>query len=80
MMSVAVTTKGSSFSASVPRKLFEGRYGGTTPARGYDVTGDGRRFLMTRLVDPPAPPPTQMILVQNFGEELKRRVPAGSAK
>ena len=80
MMFVAVTTTGTAFSAGAVRKLFEGRYGSTTPARGYDVTGDGRRFVMTRLVDPPPPPPSQMILVQNFGEELKRRVPAGAQK
>jgi len=48
--------------------------------RGWDVTADGRRFLMIRGLEAPPQPPSQMILVQNFGEELKRRVPAGSAK
>jgi eukaryotic-like serine/threonine-protein kinase len=80
MMSVAVSSKSSSFSAGPPQKLFEGRYGGTSPARGWDVTSDGRRFVMTRPLDPPPSPPSQMILVQNFGEELKRRVPAGATK
>jgi serine/threonine-protein kinase len=80
MMAVKVTTTSSGFSASVPQKLFEGRFGGTSPARGWDVTGDGRRFLMIRGVDPAPQPPSQMILVQNFGDELKRRVPAGASK
>ena len=75
MMSVAVTTTPSAFSSGLPQKLFEGRYGSTTPARGWDVTADGRRFMMTRPVDPPQPPPSQMVLVENFAEELKRRVP-----
>jgi hypothetical protein len=80
MMSVVVTATSSRFSAGVPTQLFEGVYGGTTPARGWDVTPDGRRFLLTRPIDLPPQPPSQMILVQNFGEELKRRVPAGTQK
>jgi Tol biopolymer transport system component len=80
MMSVKVTTTSTGSSAAVPQKLFEGRYGETTPARGWDVTPDGRRFLFIRAVDPPPPPPTQMILVQNFGEELKRLAPPGTQK
>jgi Tol biopolymer transport system component len=80
MMSVVVTATSSRFSAGVPTQLFEGVYGGTTPARGWDVTPDGRRFLLTRPIDLPSQPPSQMILVQNFGEELKRRVPAGTQK
>jgi hypothetical protein len=74
MMSVMVNSRSSSFSAGPPQKLFEGRYGSTTPARGWDVTPDGKRFLLTRPVDRPQPPPSQMILVVNFSEELKRRV------
>jgi serine/threonine-protein kinase len=74
MMSVAITATSSSFAAGPARKLFQGRYGSSSPARGYDVTADGQRFVMTRPVDRPLPPPGQMILVQNFGEELKRRV------
>jgi hypothetical protein len=41
----------------------------------YDVTPDGRRFLMTRLGDAGSGSETQVIVVQNFFEELKRRVP-----
>ena len=80
MMAVKITPTASGLSASVPQKLFEGQYGSTTPVRGWDVTADGRRFLMIRGLEAPPQPPSQMILVQNFGEELKRRVPAGAAK
>jgi serine/threonine-protein kinase len=72
MMSVKVTTTSTSFSAGVPQKVFEGLYGSTTPARGWDVTADGRRFLLIRGVEAPPQPTSQMVLVQNFGEELKR--------
>ena len=74
MMSVVVTATSSGFSAGVPTQRFEGVYGGTSPVRGWDVTPDGRRFVVTRPIDVPPQPPSQMILVQNFGEELKRRV------
>jgi hypothetical protein len=43
----------------------------------YDVTGDGRRFIMMGPVPDQtrqnAPP--QIVVVQNFHEELKRLVP-----
>ncbi len=44
--------------------------------RSYDVTPDGRRFLLVVNNEPPTNPvPIQMILVQNWLEELKRLVP-----
>jgi hypothetical protein len=74
-MSVPLTPTSSALSPGVPRTLFEGRYGSPSPARGYDVTSDGRRFLMIRNVDPPPRPPSQLVLVTNVGEELTRLVP-----
>ena len=50
-----------------PRLLFEGRYGD------YTVAPDGR-FIMGKLGSP-RPPITEITLVQNWFEELKRRVP-----
>jgi eukaryotic-like serine/threonine-protein kinase len=41
----------------------------------YDVTPDGRRFVMTRVAPDGAGAETQLIVVENFFEELKRRVP-----
>jgi hypothetical protein len=43
--------------------------------RQYDVFRDGRRFLMVRAVERPPLKVIQMILVQNWLEELKQRVP-----
>jgi Tol biopolymer transport system component len=75
MMSVDVTTTGTTFTAQQPRLLFEGRYDSVTPVRGYDVTPDGKRFLMPQRGERPEPPITQIALVQNWLEELKRLVP-----
>ena len=60
-------------------KLIEGRYvvttGGNFP-RNYDISADGQRFLMLkpRANDPTAVVP-QIVVVQHFGEELRRLVP-----
>ena len=60
----------------MPRQLFEGGYIGGSPCRGYDVTPDGQRFLMVGEGEPPPHEPvTQINVVLNWFEELKRRVP-----
>jgi len=41
--------------------------------RSYDVTPDGRRFLMMRRVGTPAAPVASLIVVENFFEELKAK-------
>jgi serine/threonine-protein kinase len=74
LMAVPVTI-GAAFKAGVPRLLFEGRYNGAGTWRYYDVAPDGKRFLMVQNVDRPPLKPTQMVLVQNWVEELKRKVP-----
>jgi serine/threonine-protein kinase len=73
MMAVAVTTA-PTFVASKPRRLFEGRYGAAAVVRPYDVSPDGR-FLMVTQKDRAPVFVSQMILVQNWLEELKARVP-----
>jgi hypothetical protein len=55
--------------------LFEGPFRVDGPFRGYDVTPDGQRFLMVREVPQPTARVAQMVLVQNWFEELKRLVP-----
>jgi hypothetical protein len=75
MMAVAVTAA-PTFAASPPRMLFEGRYGATAIVRPYDVSPDGQRFLMVKQKDRAPIFVSQMILVQNWLEELKARVPA----
>ena len=74
MMAVAVSST-TEFRAGAPRTLFEGRYVWSNPIRMYDVAPDGKRFLMVQDVERPPMKPTHMILVQNWFEELKRRVP-----
>jgi hypothetical protein len=59
--------------------LFEGRYFSANQARSYDVSRDGKRFLMIKdsTVGAGAPQETQasMVVVLNWFEELKRLVP-----
>lgn len=70
--SVDVQT-GSGFSASPPRLLFEqSGYGGGNPIRCWDVSADGDRFLMVKLEERKAQPLTEMVLVENWFDELRR--------
>ena len=75
MMAATAERRADVFVAGAPRKLFEGRYSLTGPVRGYDVTPDGKRFLMVQQLDPAPEPPSELVLVDNWIEELKRRVP-----
>jgi WD40-like Beta Propeller Repeat len=74
MMAVDIVMQ-PSFAAGKPRVLFEGRYElspATTP--NYDVSPDGQRFLMLKPNEQEASAPTQINVVLNWFEELKRRV------
>jgi hypothetical protein len=64
-----------SFSAGTPHMLFEGPYL-PTPASlpNYDVSSDGQRFLMVKPTEQEAAA-TQINVVLNWFEELKRKVP-----
>jgi len=82
MMVVAVRKNGNDFSLAPPRQLFSGTFASATGevSRSYDVSRDGR-FLMLLPADPKSTRSTaSIIVVQNFIEELKRRVrpPAAS--
>jgi len=75
-MMVVDVEAGNSFVAGKPRLLFEGRYA-MGPAPGftnYDVSRDGQRFLMIKSEQ--ASPPTQLSVVLNWFEDLKRRAVA----
>jgi hypothetical protein len=75
---VDVRTDGG-FSTSKPRLLFEKPgYHQAGPIRGYDLSLDSQRFLMVKLEQRKPTPVTEMILVQNWFEELKRLVPTGN--
>jgi len=76
MMAVDVTLS-PAFVAGTPHMLFEFQTVPGSPHRHYDVSRDGR-FLIVRGPERPAPPPvTQMVMVLNWFEELKRLAPSG---
>jgi Tol biopolymer transport system component len=70
IMAVAVTTQ-PKLTFGTPRQLFVGRYSMNAPARGYDVTGDGQRFLMLQARERAPDVVTAMTVVQNWITELK---------
>jgi len=83
VMSVPVH-RGPTWTAGVPTKLFEGQYyrgsgnNLSTLGRTYDVSPDGKRFLMIKpggAADQTAPAPI-IVVVQHWFDELKRLVPA----
>ena len=69
MIAVDVQTS-PEFRAGTPKILFEGTFGNS-----FDVTSDGKRFLM---IKPPAivqRSADQVTVVLNWFDELRRRVP-----
>jgi serine/threonine protein kinase len=72
MMAVSIQAE-PTFVAGTPRLLFEGAYVADGWGTNYDVAPDGR-FIMIQLGQSEAPA-THIALVQNWFEELKRRVP-----
>jgi serine/threonine-protein kinase len=66
---------GANFAATPPRELFEGNYVIGEPSIDFDVSPGGQRFLMLQPGEP-EPPVTQIDVVLNWSEALKRRVPA----
>jgi Tol biopolymer transport system component len=77
MMAVEISTLGG-FSAGTPRFLFEGLYkrNPTPTGADYDVALDGQHFLMIKSVEQ-ATAATEINIVLNWFEELKRKVPTG---
>ena len=70
LMAVDVATDGE-LALGTPRALFEH----SSPESAYDVGTDGERFIMIDASVSRAAP-TELILVQNWTEELKRLVPS----
>lgn len=78
MMAVSLPP-GASFSPGAPRKVFDDRFFGPEGSRAnYDVSPDGRRFLMIKDggSDGQTAGSQQIIVVQNWTSELTRLVPA----
>jgi Tol biopolymer transport system component/predicted Ser/Thr protein kinase len=72
VMRVSVTP-GARFAAGVPTRLFERKNGGLLLA----VGPEGREFVMSgSATQPPRPFARELVVIQNWTEELKRLVPA----
>jgi hypothetical protein len=74
MMVVDATTR-SGFSAGQPRQLFSGRFFLGMPTRGYDISSDGRRFLMCKSLIKDDERVGEINLTLNWFTELERLVP-----
>ena len=68
---------GATFSAGTPAAVIKGDYIAPQAGRQYDVTADGKRFLMIKdaASDGGAQTRNQIVVVQNWFDELKRLVP-----
>lgn len=75
---VPVDPAGTSFRAGVASTLLSSNaYGGGFAWRSYDVSQDGRRFLMIKYVSAgsDAEPPANFVVVEHWTEELNRLLP-----
>jgi serine/threonine-protein kinase len=72
---VRVDTSGPTFVSGPPAKVFDTPYFQPNPQRWYDVSPDGRRFLMIKENTPRrSATPASMVVVQNWADELKARL------
>jgi hypothetical protein len=78
MMAVAVET-GDEFSFAAPRALFSGPYiqRAAPTARAYDVASDGRFLMILPSEENRTAAPSSIVVVQNFGEEIRQRAGSG---
>jgi Tol biopolymer transport system component len=75
LMAVSMDMHGS-FHAGKLRRLFSGAYSGESREMAFDVSPDGRRFLMIKSDD--AATLRQINVVLNWFQELKEKVPPGN--
>jgi serine/threonine-protein kinase len=68
---------GQNLSAGAPTSLFEFNAASANYLRIYDITPDGRRFLIRAKTNYDLPPVTELRLVRNWFEELRRLSPTG---
>jgi serine/threonine-protein kinase len=74
MLAVAIDTR-TGFTAGKPRLLFEGdfdRVHGSYARANYDVSADGKHFLMTPPATPNQAPPSEIVVVLHWADEVKR--------
>ena len=67
---------GATFASGTPQVVVDGRYLSPQSGRAYDVSLDGKRFLMIKYATPVSTSaPSQLVVVLNWSAELKRLVP-----
>jgi serine/threonine-protein kinase len=66
---------GASLVTGAAKALFTGQYYALQAGRSYDVSRDGKRFLMIKDAASQAAAPVQLTFVLNWTEDLKRLVP-----
>ena len=78
IMAVRVDVRGGSFSAGTPAQVVAGPYatGAPTSGRNYDVSIDGKRFLMVKQAPSNQAAAPRLEIVQHWSQELKRLAPA----
>ena len=77
LMTVTISG-GSELRVGRPRRLFSRRMKGSVPTKSYDVSPDGERFLIVDAPDREFLTVTEIHLVVNWFEELKRLVPTNN--
>jgi serine/threonine-protein kinase len=76
LTTVPVQLASGSFTAGNPSRVLDRAYVNADNARTYDVSSDGQRFLMVKETGAAtAEPVLNLVLVQNWFEELKRLAP-----
>ena len=75
VIAVAVETTTGEFSFVAPQQLFEGPYVQNEATRTYDVAPDGRFLMILPEGVDQSKDTGSIVVVQNFTDELKRRVP-----
>ena len=78
IMAVSYKVLGDTFVADKPR-VWIANLGGTPSGRQWDLAPDGKRVVVLTRVESAAAPKQEhdVVLVENFFDELRRRVPAG---
>ena len=64
------------FTPGIPKQLFNVVPSGPMVLWPFDVSHDDKRFLFTRSMGSQAQRSDELIVVENFAEELKAKVPA----
>ena len=79
-MTASYSVKGDAFEVDKPR-VWTANYGGTAfpGGHGFDLAPDGKRIAAVISIQAPGPAKAdhEVAWVENFFDELRRRVPAG---